>query len=365
MDETLHVYAPGYGPALDLYRGFADVHVVRYERLMLPRSPGYLAGALVGLVRDVATFRRLFREHGIDTAICATTVTPAAAVAARTLGIALVIYCGEVFEKGPAASAGRRLASGALSAIVPRLADLVVCCSDLAAAQFRRDRRASIVRLYPPIEPNSPVVERSDARRKFGLPVDSPVVAVVGGLSPVRGQDVAISALELLRDGASRAVLAIAGAPGEGPGDARYADDLVGRAARAGLERSVRFLGPVGDIGAFLSAADVVVNPARFAEPFGRVAFEALALGVPAVVTRTGAQTELLRDGQSALVVPPDDPAAMAHAIARILESPTLAGDLVRGAAESLAALDPDRDRERFRQLLDDATEVNGAQARG
>jgi glycosyltransferase involved in cell wall biosynthesis len=86
---------------------------------------------------------------------------------------------------------------------------------------------------------------------------------------------------------------------------------------------------------------------------------------VPAVVTRTGAQTELLRDGQSALVVPPDDPAAMAHAIARILESPTLAGDLVRGAAESLAALDPDRDRERFRQLLDDATGVNGAQARG
>jgi glycosyltransferase involved in cell wall biosynthesis len=117
----------------------------------------------------------------------------------------------------------------------------------------------------------------------------------------------------------------------------------------------VHFLGPVSDVPALLSAADVFVNPARYEEPFGRAALEAVAHGVPPIITRTGAQTELLRDEHSALVVPPDDAAAIARAIERILDSPGLAERLVQGAAGPLRALDPELDRARFRQLLDNA----------
>lgn len=353
MDDRLHVLAPGQGPALELYRGFADVAVVRFERLMMPRSVTGTGAAALGLVRDVATFRRLLREREIDITICATTVTPAAALASRSLGIASVIYCGELYEKGPGASRGRRLVSRAITAAVPRLADLVLCCSDLAAAQFRSHGRARVTRLYPPVGRHAGSIDRLEARHSFGLPRDLPVVALVGGLSPARGQDVAIRAVQALHQRSSaRAVLAIAGGPGGGPGDSEYARRLVKLAASAGLEESVRFLGPVSDVGALLSAADVFLNPARFAEPFGRAAFEALAAGVPAVVTQTGAQTELLRDGESALVVAPEDPAAIAAALAQVLESPLLARKLVSGAAGPLALLDPDRDRELFRELL-------------
>ena len=56
----------------------------------------------------------------------------------------------------------------------------------------------------------------------------------------------------------------------------------------------------------------MVVNPVRVNEAFGRVPFEAAIAGRPAVVTRVGAVPELLRDGESALIVAPDDPAAIA-----------------------------------------------------
>ena len=67
--------------------------------------------------------------------------------------------------------------------------------------------------------------------------------------------------------------------------------------------------GHSSDVADLYAAADVIVNPARFNEPFGRVPFEAAIAGKPAVVTRVGAIPELLRDGESALIVEPDDPA--------------------------------------------------------
>ena len=112
------------------------------------------------------------------------------------------------------------------------------------------------------------------------------------------------------------------------------------------------FLGPVDDITLLLDAADVFANPARLAESFGRAALEALARGVPPVITSTGAQTELLQDEQSALVVPPDDPAALARAIARLLDSPDLAARLVKGGAAACERGRSEADRARFHQLL-------------
>ena len=347
------MYAPGEGPAPDMYRDFADVRLVPYERLMMPGSVRESAGAALGFARDVGRFWRLFRRDDIDTVLCSTTTTPAAALAARVSGLRSVIYCGELFNPGRAAFGGRRITARALAAAVPRLADLVICCSDRAAAQFTSGSRTTVVRLYPPVD-RPQAIEPREARQDLGLPPDRPVIASIGMLSAARGQDVAISALGLLRDGPSP-VLAIAGAPGDGPGDVGYSESLVDLAASSGLRSEVRFLGPVADSTALLSAADVFVNPARYEEPFGRVAFEALALGVPPVVTCTGAQTELLADEQSALVVPPEDPAALAQAIARLLESPALAERLVRGGRDVLGTLDPGLDRARFRELLEPA----------
>jgi glycosyltransferase involved in cell wall biosynthesis len=75
------------------------------------------------------------------------------------------------------------------------------------------------------------------------------------------------------------------------------------------------FVDPVADV---YAAADVVVNASRVSEGLGMVALEALAAGRPVVATRVGAVTEVLRDGREALLVEPDDAAALARAIERL-----------------------------------------------
>ena len=66
------------------------------------------------------------------------------------------------------------------------------------------------------------------------------------------------------------------------------------------------------------AAADVVVFPVRWAEPWGLVPLEAMAVGRPVVATCTGGSAEYLRDGENCLVVPAEDPDALARAVARL-----------------------------------------------
>jgi glycosyltransferase involved in cell wall biosynthesis len=106
------------------------------------------------------------------------------------------------------------------------------------------------------------------------------------------------------------------------------------------------------------AAADVIVNPARFNEPFGRVPFEAAIAGRPAVVTRVGAIPELLRDGGSALIVEPEDPEELASAAVRALTDPELAERLVEGAREIVATrLTPAHSLAGFQRAVGEALE--------
>ncbi len=110
----------------------------------------------------------------------------------------------------------------------------------------------------------------------------------------------------------------IAGDPFPRPQDVAYRERLLALIAELELEDSVIVAGHVEDVGDVYAAADVIVNPARFNEPFGRVPFEAAVAGKPAVVTRVGAIPELLRDERSALIVEPEEPYALALACPRL-----------------------------------------------
>src|SRR5690606_13974896 len=105
-----------------------------------------------------------------------------------------------------------------------------------------------------------------------------------------------------------------------------------------GTADRVRFLGLVGPerVAALMRAARVVVLPSR-SENFPLVVLEALAAGAPLVATRVGGIPEAVRDGREALLVPPDDPAALAGALARVLADPALRARL---AAAALARSD-------------------------
>ena len=90
---------------------------------------------------------------------------------------------------------------------------------------------------------------------------------------------------------------------------------------REALSSGIRLLGFRSDVSALMAACDIFVLPAP-AEPFGLVLIEAMALGKPVIAAGAGGPLEIVADGESGLLVPPHDPAAMAAAISQLLADP-------------------------------------------
>jgi glycosyltransferase involved in cell wall biosynthesis len=148
------------------------------------------------------------------------------------------------------------------------------------------------------------------------LPAGRPLLLGLGRLHADKGFDTAIRALARLPD----ALLAIAGS---GPEEA----NLRRLAISAGVAERVLFLSWRKDAGALLRAADLFVCSSRV-EPLGNMVIEAWSARRPVVAVAADGPAELVRDGEDGLVVPQEDPAALAGAIARVLGDAGLAAGL-------------------------------------
>jgi glycosyltransferase involved in cell wall biosynthesis len=151
----------------------------------------------------------------------------------------------------------------------------------------------------------------------------------VGRLEPQKGFDVLVDAVAILRRQGVDVKLDIAGEGGE---RAR----LTAQIARAGLEAHVALLGRREDVAALMRGADAFVHPARW-EGFGLVLLEAMSAGLPIVATAVGAIPEVVADGETALLAPPDSPEAFAAAVAGLVADPVLARRLGVGGYERLS----------------------------
>jgi glycosyltransferase involved in cell wall biosynthesis len=106
------------------------------------------------------------------------------------------------------------------------------------------------------------------------------------------------------------------------PGYEDHIDGLHTLAAAEHVDDVTVFAG-FQDPAPYLSAADVVLVPSRV-EPFGLVAVEALLLGRAVIASRVGGLAEIVRDGETGVLVEPDDPQALADAIIRLLSDPAV-----------------------------------------
>jgi glycosyltransferase involved in cell wall biosynthesis len=124
-------------------------------------------------------------------------------------------------------------------------------------------------------------------------------------------------------------------------GDA-YVDALRERITQVGLSDRIRFPGYIADPARIMSEIDVLVHPADN-ESFGRVVVEAMAAGLPVVGARGGGVGEIVLDGETGLLSAPDDPAALAENMARLIADVELRarlGTAGRRRAESLYSLE-------------------------
>jgi FkbM family methyltransferase len=169
-------------------------------------------------------------------------------------------------------------------------------------------------------------VARGRARASLGLDEDGEAVVTVGRLAYEKGHDVLIAAAARLADERPRAQILIAG---EGAGRAslqRLIDE-------AGLQDRVRLIGQAQDVGQLLRAADVFAFPSRReGTPFALM--EAMSAGVPVVAADFGGVDEIVDSGENGIVVPQDDPAALADAIDGLLRDPVRAGSFAERARE-------------------------------
>jgi len=112
-------------------------------------------------------------------------------------------------------------------------------------------------------------------------------------------------------------------------GDGPYRRKLEALARKLGIAPSVKFLGWVSDSWEFLSRISVLVH-ATFnpGESMPTCLLEASATGIPVVATRWNGIPEIVRDGETGLLVPPHEVAALADAIKRLLRDERLAANL-------------------------------------
>ncbi len=145
------------------------------------------------------------------------------------------------------------------------------------------------------------------SRAPLGVPDAVPLVLALGRLHHVKGFDVLIRAMAQVPE--AHAVIA-----GAGPERAAL-ERLV---AACGVGDRVHLPGWRGDAGALLKAADLFVSSSRH-EPLGNMVLEAFSAATPVVAAAAEGPSELIRNGQDGLLVPIDDPHALAGAIRAVL----------------------------------------------
>lgn len=174
---------------------------------------------------------------------------------------------------------------------------------------------------------------RDEARRtlfaEFGLAPDTFLVLAVGRHEPQKGQRYLVEAFPQILAGCEEAVLMIAGQPGS------MTSGLERRVAELGLGDRVRLLGSRTDVPRLLAAADVFAFPSLF-EGLGVSLLQAMASGRACVSVDRAPMNEVIDDGLTGLLVPAEDPDALAAAVLALAADP---GERLRLGAAAAAVV--------------------------
>lgn len=312
----------------------------------------------VTLFGDPADTGRALETEGISVAVLPKSLPPSAAalraLPAAVLGLTAILRAlhpdvMEGIEPMPAIALGlaarrlkgrgvvtyRRQHSGAgslklraASWLAARLAQRTVVMSEatrrVASLEDRTPlSRIELVRSGAASPRSVSPAEIAEERRLLGIGTGVRVIVAVSRFRHEKGLDVLLLALDALGDLQDVHVVIA----GTGPEEAVLRE----LALRAPLP--VHFTGHRDDVEVCYALADVVVMPSR-RESFGRVSSETMASGRPLVASRVGGLVEGVVDGLTGLLVPPDDPQALAAALRMVLEERTLAARMGAAARE-------------------------------
>lgn len=291
-------------------------------------------GAMVRGAADVAAVAwQLSRQARHYDVICANSQKAffVCALAAKLSRRPLVWILHDIVTD-PAFSSANRRASLVFARFFARL--VAVNSEETGRAFVEAGGEADKVRIvYNGFDPAMAVAHGPDRaarlRGELGLG-PQPVVGLFGRLSEWKGQHVFLEAIAAM-DGVQAIIVG-----GALFGQEAYEARIREQASLLGLDGRVRFLGFRSDVPELMAAVDAVAHTSIVAEPFGRVVVEAMMCGRPVVATRGGGVTEIIRDGETGLLVSPGDASALAAALGCILSQPALAERLAQNGREEV-----------------------------
>ena len=277
-----------------------------------PPIPSYRHG--VGFVRSSWRLSNLFREHKVDVVHCADLLAAHyAAVAGKMVGLPVVCHIRARFDA---------ISQRDCSFLWP-VNSFVFVSSDTRAhfgcATGRR--RGSVV--YDGIDVvghKNALEDRRSVREEFGIAATAPVAAMIARIAPVKDYlTLARSARRILDEQPDARFLVVGDHTSAGARE--HYEDVVAALRENNVEDAFIFTGHREDISRILSAIDVFVLSTHL-EGLPLVILEAMAHGKPVVATAVGGVPEIVIDGETGLLVPHQDPEALARSVVRLMRDP-------------------------------------------
>jgi glycosyltransferase involved in cell wall biosynthesis len=163
---------------------------------------------------------------------------------------------------------------------------------------------------------------KSEIRRELGIPGNAILVGMVGRMTPGKGhKEFLRAAAELVKTSDMTYQFIVVGEASEG--EESYAANVRQLASELGVGDVVRFTGFVKDIPRILAALDILAFPSH-EESFGLGLTEAMAMKIPVVASRSAGVPDIVVDGETGMLVPPKEYAALAAGISDLAHHPEL-----------------------------------------
>jgi glycosyltransferase involved in cell wall biosynthesis len=294
-----------------------------------------LPGKALRFWPSVRRARQLVERIGPDLVHLNSSTLAAAAIGSARAGVPVVWHIREPLAKGYIG-----LRKALLRGIIDRRATRIIAISHHDASQLIPTDRIRVIHNFVDFDVFDRALDGRAFRNEMDIPEHARVVTMLGGVARPKGTLTFVRAMARVREAVPDAVGLIVG-PGLPPAESglkALAKRLLGTDAYAHAvarelsgQEDIHLTGIRQDVPEILAASDVLAFPSSVPH-FARPVIEAAAMSKPAVASDLGGPQELIVNGETGLLIRASDPEALAVALIRLLDDPSLARSMGESA---------------------------------